>query len=529
MNPGPLGSAGYLVLVPIDDRPATSQFAQMIGAIADHQVEIPPAEMLGKFTMPGDPSRIESWLRAKDYAKTDALIVSVDMLAYGGLVASRTPRTSIETVRQRLEFFRWFKQKYPRVPVYVFNSLMRVAPTAIADSRSWHASLARWAELKDQASKTKDAKLAAELDQLEKQLDPQLKNDYLNTRQRNLQVTLAVLELVKNGIIDSLVLLQDDARQYGLHRADQEVIHKRLKELGLEQRVPIYNGTDEAAMTLVSRAVLDKFRRKLRVAVVYSSEKSRQLISPYEDRPLEFTVENQVRAAGGIVVNYKEEHDYTLYVNAPETSDKEFELFTKVLVDELKSSRPAALADVLFPAPHHSGADQRLISALIRENVLDQLAGYASWNTAGNTLGTAISQANLRVLFRRLSDRADRAARATSAHLEFLLNRIANDYLYHTIVRPQINSEVKLSTENSIDELTPQSFAQTSKRVEAELKPLIEKFFAEHFQDRTHSLAFYHGIGRSVKINRLRNLHIELPWPRTFEVRIDYKFDFELK
>src|SRR5215470_666342 len=82
MNPGPLGPAGYITLVPMDDRPAAGAFAQMVGRIADHRVTTPPREMLGRFTTPGDPVRIEQWLRAQDFSKTDAVIVSVDMLAY---------------------------------------------------------------------------------------------------------------------------------------------------------------------------------------------------------------------------------------------------------------------------------------------------------------------------------------------------------------------------------------------------------------------------------------------------------------
>ena len=106
MNPGPLGAAGYITLLPIDDRPAVGQFAQMIGAVADHKVSMPPKEMLGKFSMPGDTARLEQWLKSQDYSKTDALIVSVDMLAYGGLVASRTHKVSFDEAKKRLEFFR---------------------------------------------------------------------------------------------------------------------------------------------------------------------------------------------------------------------------------------------------------------------------------------------------------------------------------------------------------------------------------------------------------------------------------------
>lgn len=532
MDPGPLGAAGNIVLLPVDDRPAVAQFAAMIGAVADHKVIMPPREMLGRFTTPGDTARLEAWLRAQDYSKVDALIVSVDMLAYGGLIASRAPLTPLADAQKRLEFFRWFKQKYPRVPVYTFSVLMRVAPTASAASRDWHTPLARWAELKDRVPKTpgaERAKLAAELEQLEKQLDAKIKADYLNARRRDLQVNLAMLDLVKAGAVDSLILLQDDARVYGLHRQDQEVLRSRLKELGLEQRVPIYNGTDEGSLSLVSRAVLDKFRRKVRVAVVYSSEKSRQIVAPYEDHPLEFTVENQIKAAGGVIVGYNEEHDYTLYVNAPGTSDKEFELFTKVLLDELKSGRAAALADVLFPAPHHSGADERLIAALTREGVVDKFVGYAAWNTAGNTLGTTIPHANMRVFFRKLNDRADRAARATAAHLEFLLHRFAGDYLYHDIVRLEINRELRKNTQDLTYEFTPELYERVNGEVQAKLKPLIEKFFADHFKGRTHTLAFYNGTKRTMTVTGLRDLNVYLPWPRTFEVTIDYKFDYDTK
>src|ERR1044071_3951085 len=59
MNPGPLGAAGYITLLPMDDRPAAGQFARMIAAVADHKVTMPPREMLGRFTTPGETARLE--------------------------------------------------------------------------------------------------------------------------------------------------------------------------------------------------------------------------------------------------------------------------------------------------------------------------------------------------------------------------------------------------------------------------------------------------------------------------------------
>lgn len=530
MNPGPLGAAGYITLLPIDDRPAVGQFAQMIGAVADHKVIMPPREMLGRFTQPGDTARLEQWLKSQDYSKTDALIVSVDMLAYGGLVASRTHKVSFDEAKKRLEFFRWFKSKHPRVPVYAFNVIMRVAPTATAATRGIHDKLARWAELKDRAPKSGDRKLASELEQLTKDLPSAVIDDYLAARKRDLQINLAMLDMVKSGTVNELILLQDDARQYGLHRQDQAVLRTKRKELGLESKVQVYNGADEGALSLVSRAVLDKFLYKLKVAVVYSSEKSRDVIAPYEDQPLQFTVESQIRAAGGIPVSEFDQSDYRLFVNAPVTDDEEFDLFLKKLLKELKDNRHIALADVLFPAPHHSGADERIIQALKRENLFDRFAGYAAWNTAGNALGTAIPHANLRVFFRsKLNDRADRAARTEAAHLEFLLNRFAGDYLYHDIVRQEINARLRAEakTDEVVYEFTPERYAQINREVSENLKTRIEQFFVEYFKGRTHRLAIYKGVEKTITVNRLNGLNVYLPWARTFECAIEFKLDYQ--
>ncbi len=564
----PNAPAGRIVLVPIDDRPAVAQFAQMIGAIGDYEVVTPPPEMLGRFTTPGDVPQIIEWLglvdyskyknylsaktnskeklstrdvftpddRAKalkyikmvDYSNVDALIVSVDMLAYGGLVASREPGVAQQEALNRLNFFRWFKHEHPNIPIYAFNVLMRVAPTASNETRIWRDDLARWAELMDRAPKTNDAKLIAELDELKKKLNPKLISNYLEARRRDLQVNLAMIKLYEEHVIDSLIFLQDDAREFGLHRHDQFILREKLKGLGFTDEVSIYNGADEGSLSLVSRAVLDKAKQKIKIAVVYSAEKGRKVIAPYEDHPLEFTVENQIKAAGGQLVNATEAPDYTLYVNAPETNTAEFTMFSKNLVADLKANKAVALADVLFPAPHFSGADERIISILKAEKLFDKLTGYAAWNTAGNTLGTTIPAANMRIFSRQFTDAPERAARATVAQLEFLLHRFAGDYLYHDVVRFEINQQLRKPPAVPTDEFTEEMYNRTNKQLQEKLQPLIEKFFAENFQGRTYALGIFNGQKHETKLTGLKGLKIYLPWPRTFESTIEYKFDYTL-
>ncbi len=561
--------AGRIVLIPLDDRPAVAQFAQMIGAIADHEVVMPPIEMLGRFTTPGSAPQIIEWLGLVDYSKyknylstktepkyklsvkdvftpedkaktlkfikmvdysdVSALVISVDMLAYGGLVASREPSVSQQEALSRLDFFRWFKHEHPEIPIYAFNVLMRVAPTASSTTRLWRDDVSRWAELMDRVPKTKDAKLAEELEKLKKKLDHKLLDNYLEARHRDLQINLAMIKLYEERVIDNLFFLQDDAREFGLHRHDQVILREKLKGLGFTDEVPIYNGADEGSLSLVSRAVLDKAKQKIKIAVVYSSEKSRKIIAPYEDHPLEFTVEHQINAAGGQLVNAAEAPDYTLYVNAPETTPAEFTMFSKNLVADLKANKAVALADVLFPAPHFSGADERLISILKTEKLFDKLTGYAAWNTAGNTLGTTIPAANMRVFSKQFTDASERAARATTAHLEFLLHRFAGDYLYHDIVRLEINQQLRKPPAVPTDEFTTDLYNRTNKQTQEKLQPLIETFFTENFKGKSYSLGVFNGTNRNLKINQLNGLKIFLPWPRTFESTIEYKFDASIQ
>ncbi len=525
----PNAPLGRIVLLPIDDRPAVAQFAQMIGAIGDYEVVMPPPEMLGKFTTPGDPKKIRDWLSIVNYTNIDAVVISVDMLAYGGLVASRAPATAPADALKRVEFFRWLKSKYPKVPIYAFSVLMRVAPTASKETRGWREDLARWAELMDRAPKTNEAKLQAELEQLKSKLDRNVIDNYLAARRRDLQVNLAMVKLYEERVIDNLIFLQDDAREYGLHRHDQLILRERLKARGFEDEVPIYNGADEGSLSLVARAILDKQKQKIKVAVVYSSEKSRKTIAPYEDHPLEFTVENQIKAAGGQLVGVTEMPDYTLYVNAPETSASEFTMFSKNLVADLKTGKAVALADVLFPAPHFSGADERLVAILKTEKLIDKLTGYAAWNTAGNALGTAIPAANLRVFSKQFTGAPERAARANVSHFEFLLHRFAGDYLYHNIVRFEINAQLRKPPAVPTDEFTEEMYNRTNKQVQEKLQPLIEKFFAEHLQGRTYPLGTFNEQKRELKLNSLKGLKIYLPWPRTFEATIEYQFEYTIK
>ena len=84
-----------ICFIPIDNRPVCYTLAQDICAI-DKNIELllPPREMLGSLTINADYTNILEWL--KNIPKSDAIILSLDTIAYGGLIPSRRSEESFK-------------------------------------------------------------------------------------------------------------------------------------------------------------------------------------------------------------------------------------------------------------------------------------------------------------------------------------------------------------------------------------------------------------------------------------------------
>src|SRR5690606_12275457 len=133
--------------VPLDDRPVCLQYPEMMAPLANATVVAPPIATLGRFTTPGDTAAIGRWLASLELANIDALIVSVDMLAYGGLVASRVHQVDADAALARLDVLREIRRRRPDLPIYAFSVIMRLAPTADGANEAWRTSLSRWADI----------------------------------------------------------------------------------------------------------------------------------------------------------------------------------------------------------------------------------------------------------------------------------------------------------------------------------------------------------------------------------------------
>lgn len=439
--------------VPLDDRPCTREFAAAVARIAGEDLTMPPAPLLGHFLTPGSPEGIIAWLREIG-PELDVLVTSIDMLAYGGLIASRSPEPEYNVARERVTALTSIKNAKPRLRILAFNVLMRISVTCFdaASARHWEM-VQRLNILEDKASLglCSEAELA-EKDRLLVDVPVEVLAQYRRARARNHAVNLFCLDLVSAGVIDFLSFCQEDAHVFGPHRAEQEALRDWVRRLGLSDRVEIYAGTDEAGMLLVARAINERRGLVPRFGFLYVPPGAERNVAVFEDRPIEENIRLQVSVARGEVAapgTPLRELDCLCLVNCPRSPDAEGRsegdrraLMTGVMgsppgpapsgqatatqtygcgrppaagaagpqpqppppdgvppsgdedscaFGQLRDAIRAGVPAGVLDIARPNGADRAFIAELLNQVDVAALAAYSAWNTAGNSIGTVVA------------------------------------------------------------------------------------------------------------------------------------------
>jgi hypothetical protein len=498
-----------LLLVPLDDRPPCLQFPVEMGKIGDAEIVTPPKELLGRFTTPGQSDKIVEWLKAQDLKSYDAAIISLDMTAYGGLVAMRRyGETTAEMALRRIEVLREIKRRAPKLTVYVQSVIMRLAPTGDGKNEAYRDKLAQWAEISPYPeSKTQTARL-------EREIPAEVLTDYKRARERDLKVNLKAIDLTRENVIDYLVLSQDDAKPKGIHVADRERLIEQTKRLNLTEKIAVQPGADEVSMLLLARAMNNLYKTSPRVKAVYSSEELSNKAMPFEDRALRETVSFHIKATGSREVADEKDADLLFYVYASRFEAGRAASFAEEITGKIKGKKRIIVADI-DPKGDVQGGDPKFTAELGKRGVFSELYSYASWNTAGNTIGTTLPQGVVFALAKsKLMKSRDAASRVWTAQNWFTFHRVLDDYYYHTEVRTKAKNYIAENKWNSL-------------RLSDEANEKVEDFSTKLMRDAFDELSAVYFRGNSVLQKNVRcdkpsNLSFDLPWNRTFEAEIDF-------
>ncbi len=506
-----------ILLIPLDGRPAAGQFAKMIGAMAGYEVVLPPQNLLGRFTEEAQTDKIFEWLTAQDMTNVKALVASADMVAYGGLIQSRVTSVDSTTAIQRLRRLVTFAAKQEdSLKFYIFASNMRLTPTATIKNAPFRMNLAKYEEIKDKFERTGDKSLLSKLKNLKAMVPMEEIQRYENTRNRNFEVIRTLMRIVKTSPVDYLIVGQDDAKPDGPQIQENAKLREFAKHLELGDKAYFCEGIDQHGNILVSRAILSDLNFHPKVRIVYSDGDGKKAFALYESKPIEDSLADQLFASGAKHVNPGEEFDYTLYVNTPGRRRNTFQAFMRNLKDEVDQGFPVAVADINFGVDGTS--DEELFAGLSEERRAHKLLAFAGWNTAGNTMGTAIPAANVFLSGRALE--TDALSREV-AQKEFLLHRMIDDYAYHKYTRPAAYKLID-KYQNQRDEVYGETFTRVNQFVEDDLVKHAKELFDLQFEGKT-----FFASNKEYRIVAMDNLSVYLPWPRAYEAAIDFKFRVE--
>ena len=482
-----------LALLPLDDRPCNLQFPAQIAAIGADDVATPPANLLGQFNQRGDCDALRAWL--DNLSDVSALIVSVDMLAYGGLVASRKTDTDLETARARLQTLRNWRATRPQTPIYAFNILMRLAITMDSDAAVPHYyNVMRWARLMDEARRFPSAQKEAERDEVRAQIPDAIIEQYCGARARNHAVNLQMVDWLADNTFDYLLITQEDCTQFGLHRAEQDEITARVAARGVADKFALHPGADEAALTLLAR----HWNQDVAFSIHWSSARGKRNIAVFEDVPYEDALHSHIGAMGGRIAD-DSDADVQLWVNAPisgsqkdeslaekEARAGELKSWVGALKTALQSGARIALCDVAFP----NGADNLLMNELRAQgDILHRLVAFGGWNTAGNTTGTVLAQC-------AAAQRGGDGER----NRQFVFERLLDDWYYQANLRGELEETARARG------FSPLNMNGQGAQIEALARVSMEKFASELAREQFGA--------------HVRDVQVNLPWSRTFEVQV---------
>lgn len=496
------------LFVALDDRPSTFLFPQQIARIGGGQLLIPERALLGKAYRPGNCEAIIDWLE-QNAATAPQTIISADMLAYGGLIASRTAAVSKSQALKHLQVLEQLKAAGCHNKVFVI--LPRLSLRTSDAEAPYEQALLNWAR----SGKTTPPQ----------SVPSKIFQEYCQVRNRNAAVIAQLVEMTDKGSIDELVIGQDDAAVTGPHLAEQAAIRAQIAKLGVQRQVTIISGADELAMNIVCGWLAKAAAYTPHIEIDYASPQDGRIIPALESCCLDKTIDEHLNLSGAA---RSQGTGTVLLIEAP--SKKPYAPPTTVTTADQNRVKGMAerISQLRSPLAGQSRlygiADLHLVNRadpLLAQTILDnfplwELEAYAAWNTSSNTLGTAIAQASAHQIARVKGGKWGPYALLESekTHQAFNFARLADDYAYQAVIRTTLQKEVQ-GLPRDPDPLL-NVYGPAGMQARAQAIEWGEKIWTEKLAGRTY---FYPTLNRDLTFKSM-TMHCVLPWPRVFELEV---------
>lgn len=428
-----------ILLIPLDSRPPCGRFVQDAGRIAGVEVVLPPAELLDEYFRPGNTAALQSWTM-EHIAGFDAAILSIDQLLHGGLIASRQAKKTIADEEDLLDFLRRLRAAHPNIPLYAFSILPRMTPPDGLVDWEEQKRLMKYSRLLGRIAREKnprDEDLSA-LDDLRASISAENLAQYERLFANYADFGQRLISLAENGTLDRLVIGQDDSEPNSIPNLVLHKFSELLAAKGIsENRVFLAQGADELALSILAADEAQRDGFSPRVALIYNDSSTPDRVLPYMGATLEKTAREKIRFTRGTIAASPETADFTLYISANDKTTANTRKAAAATINTLlDNKRAVALVDLA----EHLRLDETLLPVLVENKTpIHMLAAYAGWNTASNSVGTAVAHAVLLQIAQRRAQTENDALSVAAAHISFLDGRFLEDCYYLKDVVDHLN------------------------------------------------------------------------------------------
>ena len=488
-----------ILYLPLDERPCNYLYPKMITNNSSVNLTMPKLEILSKKKKAASYEDIKKYL-INNVDDQDGIVISLDMLLYGGLIPSRLHHLDIDIVKERLNVLKELKKINKTLKIYAFECIMRCPQYNSSEEEPDYYEQYGYALFKKSYLKDKKERIGLneqeEFELAKLTIPNDILNDYEDRRKTNCLMNKITLDYLIDGTIDFMVIPQDDSSPFGYTAQDQKYILEAIKKNNLEFKTMVYPGADEVGLTLMCRCYNNYFDLIPKIYPFYASILGPSIVPLYEDRPMYESLKSHILACGARIIDNSDHADLIIGINCPgkfmqESFDKKditYSSYRNLLefVYRIKNYIVDGKSVAIIDSAFSNGGDYEFIKYLDTLNLLDKLKGYAGWNTNCNTTGTVLTQALL----------GKNAVNNTIYH-------VIEDCFYQSIVRQDV-------IEHDLNELglSYYDFKDMQNEVENRIGNKL--------------LLLYNQLQLSKKYP-IKDINVYLPWHRMFEIGLNYK------
>ena len=245
-------------------------------------------------------------------------------------------------------------------------------------------------------------------------------------------------------------------------------------------------------------------------------------VMPFMAGSVGSTVEEKLVMANAKKVNSPQEAGLILYVFIGNDGNMFTQRQSALKIKKyLEQGKKVALVDL----SKHFSANEVLFPTLLKEDVpINELTSYAGWNTASNSIGTALANAVIYKAIRPTFNTTNDMLAVEYNRLNINYERFLEDYYYLKEVIDVMNITLKNHGYENVNDLDMEhNYIWMNKLLQSDMQKRANQLN----NSEVFKMPFKVQTPEGVFDLTIRNLQVDVffPWPRTFEVYLDVRLN----